>query len=98
MNIPTDIAAKLLSAGYEQGRQAANDSCAVLWAANATAISILIGELHRTGLVDAESIADQLAIEAARPDAAGVTRRALETLETQILGFAAQPTRVGLSG
>lgn len=89
-NIPTEVVAKLLAAGTAQGQRHAQDIAVDLWSVTNMALAILIADLHRAGVVDAEQLADRLLRQAAQPEASELSRQAIEILAAQVLGCAAQ--------
>jgi len=89
-NIPTEVVAKLLAAGAVQGERHAQDVAVELWSVTNMALAMLIADLHRAGAIDAEQLADRLLRQADQPGASDLSRQAIGTLATQVLGCAAQ--------
>ena len=89
-NIPTEVVAKLLAAGAAQGERHAQDVAVELWSVTNMAVAMLIADLHRAGVIDAEQLADRLLRQADQPGASELSRQAIGTLAAQVLGFAAQ--------
>ncbi len=89
-NIPTEMVAKLLAAGAVQGERHAQDVAVELWSVTNMALAMLIADLHRAGAIDAEQLADRLLRQADQPGASELSRQAIGTLATQVLGCAAQ--------
>ncbi len=89
-NIPTEVVAKLLAAGAAQGERLAQDVAVELWSVTNMAVAMLIADLHRAGMIDAEQLADRLLRQADQPGASELSRQAIGTLAAQVLGFAAQ--------
>ena len=88
--IPTEVVAKLLAAGAKHGERQAQDVAVELWSVTNMALAMLIADLHRAGAIDAEQLADRLLRQADQPGASELSRQAIGTLATQVLGCAAQ--------
>jgi hypothetical protein len=89
-NIPTEVVAKLLAAGAAQGERLAQDVAVELWSVTNMAVAMLIADLHRAGMIDAEQLADRLLRQADQSGVSELSRQAIGTLAAQVLGYAAQ--------